>query len=252
MSYLDGTILAYSYIPVIEEILIERLTKYIMEDCNWADQFPNFPQVRINNEYPWVQYMASEEFFTNGWVDLNKVSETLFPSVTIVTTQDSKSPQLFVNMKPTTLNKAELAEFQAQAALEGYLIAPEAMSAMETHFDTNDELYGVNIIYQRKDTVNIDITTDDFTNIKNRLYDLISLFLIGHGNISLNRDLDIAIIESSINGTRSGVYNVDFGRLLKGSSIQFDVDYKISQTYYNPDIGLLDIDINHTVEVLNG
>jgi len=252
MSYLEGTILAYSYVPVIEEILIDRLTKYLMKDCGWANQFPNFPHVRINNEYPWVPYMASEEYSSNGYVDLSKVSETLFPSVTIVTTQDNKSPQLFVNIKPTTLNKAELADFKNQAAMDGYLISPEALIAIETHFDTNEELYGVNIIYQKRDTVSIDITTDDKTNIKNRLYDLISLFLIGHGNISLNRDLDIAIIESSVNGNRSGTYNMDFGRLLKGSSIQVDVDYKISQTFYNPDIGLLDIDINHTVEVLNG
>jgi len=246
-------IVAYSYIPVIEEILIERLTKFLMEDCKWADQFPNFPQVRISNEYPWVPYMASEEFFTNGWLDLNKVSETLFPSATIVTSADSKSPQLYVSMKPTTLEKTEVTAFKAQAALDGYLISPAALTEIDTHFVTNDSLNGVNIVYQRRDTINIDITTDDQTNIKNRLYDLISLFLIGHGNVELKTDLDIAIIESSVNGSRSGVYNNDFGRVLRGASIQFNVDYKISQVFYNTDSGLIDsVLIDHEVSVVGG
>lgn len=246
-------IIAYSQIPVIEEILIDRITKYLKEDCRWADQFPNYSQVRISNEYPWVPYMASEEHFSNGWLDLNKVSETLFPAATIVTSQDSKSPQLFVSMKPTNLYKDEVAEFKAQADTDGFLISPQAMADLDTHFLGSDVLPGINVVYQRRDTVNIDITTDDETNIKNRLYDLISLFLIGHGNVSLKEDLDIAIIESSVNGNRSGTYNNDFGRVLRGSSIQFEVDYKISQVFYNTDSGLINsLSIDHEVSVLGG
>jgi len=244
--------IAYSYIPVVEEILIEKLTEYLMSECKWADQFPNFPQVRINNEFPLVPFMAAEEYFTDGWLDLNKVSETLFPSVTIVTSQDSKSPTLFVKMARQRLNKTELADFITQSESEGYLLAPEGLTEIETYFETNDILYGLNIVYQRRDTVNIDITTDDQTNIKNRLYDLVSLFLVGHGNISLKTDSDnmMEIVESSITGSRSGVYNIEFGRVLRGASIQFEVDYKISQVFYNTDVDVInDIIIDHTVSV---
>jgi len=241
----NDKIIAYSYIPVIEEILIKRLTEYLMSDCKWADQFPNFPQIRINNEYPWVPYLTAEEYSSNGWLDLNKVSETLFPAITIITNQDLKSPQVFVSMDKTTLEKSELAEFQQQAESNGYLISPEAMNNIINHFSTKDALYGTNVVYQRRDTINIDIITDDKTNIKNRLYDLINLFLVGHGNISLSQDMGINIIENSISGNRSGVYNMDFGRELRQASIQVEIDYKIFQVFYDPSANLIgDILIN--------
>ena len=219
-----------------------------MSECKWADQFPNFPQVRINNEFPWVPYMAKEQFFTDGWLDVKKVSETLFPSVTIISNQDQKSPQVFIESSKTVLYKTEFDDFKDQAATDGYLISPEALDEMETHFLTNDYLIGVNIIYQRQDIVNIDITTDDQTNIKNRLYDLISLFLIGHGNTALKNDLDIGILDHTVSGNRSGSYNRDFGRVLRGATIGFNVDYKISQVFYDLNANVIDdIIINHTV-----
>ncbi len=243
-------IVAYSYMPVVEEILIERLTEYLMVDCKWADQFPNFPQVRINNEFPLVPYMANESFFTDGWLDLNKVSESLFPSVTIITSQDMKSPQVLMKITRTNLEKTELADFITQSETEGYLISPEGLAEIETYFETNDVLYGMNVVYQRRDTVNIDITTDDQTNIKNRLYDLVSLFLVGHGNISLMTDLDIGIVEHSLNGSRSGTYNVEFGRVLRGASMQFEVDYKMNQIFYDTSATVInEVVIDHTVSV---
>ena len=165
--------------------------------------------------------------------------------MTIVSPQDQKSPQLFIDINQTVLLKTEFDDFKIEAATDSYLISPEALTEMETHFLTNDELYGLNIIYQRQDVVNIDIITDDKTNIKNRLYDLISLFLIGHGNTAFKQDLDIAIIEHSVSGDRSGSYNMDFGRMLRGSTISLTVDYKISQVFYDTSANLIsDILIN--------
>ncbi len=243
-------IVAVSYAPVIEEILIEKLTKYLMEDIQWANQFPNYSTVRINNEYPWVPYMTNEESFTQGWLDLNKVSETLFPSVTIVSSQDVKSPQLFVDLQKTTLEKDEFAELEALVATDGYMVAPAAMTAIQTHFDTNNFLHGSTFIYQNRDTVSFDITTDDRTNIKNRLYDFCQLYLKAFGTMELMQEMNIHILENTVTGNRSGTYNIDFGRVLRGSSIQFSVDYVISQTFYNTDAGVItDIDIDHTVSV---
>jgi hypothetical protein len=245
-------IVAYSYIPVLEEILIEKLTKYLNEDCKWKDQFPNHPYVRINNEFPWVPYMQRKKFFTDGYIDLSDVQETLFPSVTITTSQDVKSPQMYHSSKKTALLKEEMPEFKLQAAEEGYLISPEALAAMDTHFETNDILYGAYIKFQLRDTLNFDITTDDNTNIKNRLYDLIKLYLVGHGKEELYSIDDERKIELSddISGNRSGTYNIDFGRVLRGATMQLNADYFISQTFYNTDAGTIgDIVIDHTISV---
>lgn len=244
---------AYSYLPVVEEVLIDRLSKYLHEECKWADQFPKFPHVRINNEYPWVPYMTSEDSFTNGWLDLSKVSETLFPAVTIITSQDNKSPDKFQKLEPTTLYKEEFEDFKAQALTDGFLISPAALQEMETYFLTHDELYGLYTSWQRQDTINIDITTDDETNIKNRLYDLLSLFLVGQGSLSMKTDLNIAVLNQTVSGTRSGIYNNDFGRVLRGATIHFNADYIISQVFYNTSAQAInEIVIDHTVSVLGG
>lgn len=241
-------IIAYSHIPVVEEILVQRLNVYFKETLKWDNLFPKFPYIRINNEYPWVPYMTDKSLFTENGIDLNKVNETLFPSVTIVNSQDIKATEKVIDIKKTTLEKDDLADFIDQAATEGYSIAPEALQVVTDHFDTNDFLYGLNIVSQRRDTINIDITTDDDTSIKNRIYSFIGLFLIGHGAKDLKTDLDIEIIIPSVSGGRSGIYNIDFGRTLRGSTIQFEVDYNISQTMYDTDAGLItDVTIDHTV-----
>jgi hypothetical protein len=76
------------------------------------------------------------------------------------------------------------------------------------------------------------------------------MFLVGHGGIKLKTDLEIRVLTEGLNGNRSGTYNIEFGRTLRGATIQFQVDYKISQVYYDLDAGVIDsVDITHNVGV---
>lgn len=239
-------IIAYSYLPVVEEILISRFTEYF-KTIGWDDKYPKFP-LRINNEFPWVPYLSSKEFYEKGWIDLSS-KPGLFPSITIVNTQDVKSPTLFLDALPTNLKKTEIEQFKELAESEGSEISPKAIEAIDEYFLENDVLYGTNIVYQKRDTINIDITVDDKTNIRNRIYDYLEAFLVGHGANALKTELDIEIMKESVTGNRAGAYSVQFGRPLKGSTIQCQVDYNISQVYYDTEKGLItDIEINHTVD----
>jgi hypothetical protein len=241
-------IIAYSKAQVIEEILIARLSEYF-KTVGWDEQFPNHP-LRINNEFPWVPYMTSEEYYSKGWVDLSNVQDTLFPSVTIATTEDLKSPDdVLMEINSTSLLSSEFDEFKAQAQEDGYMVSPDALLAMSTFFAENDTLYGVMINYRRRDTVSFDVHVDDHTNVKNRVYDYLSLFLATHGAVELREDLGIQIVANSITGSRSGTYNLDFGRVIRGASIQFEVDYNISQVYYDTSVGVLEsVQSEHTTE----
>lgn len=243
-------IIAYSHAPVVEEILIDRLREYF-STVDWDGQFPNHP-LRINNEHPWVPYMASDEAIDSGYVDLRQVSESLFPSITITTTQDAKATEVLAQISDTELVKTEVDAFKAQAETTGYMISSDSLIEMDKYFETNESLYGVNIVYQRQDTINIDIISDDNSNIKNRIYDFTTLFLTTHGNMSLSDDLEIQIIEGSIVGTRSGIYTNEFGRLLRGASIEMRVDYKISQVYYDTGTeAIAAVNATHTTEVIS-
>ena len=223
-------VIAYSYLPVLEEILIGKLEAYFNDVIKWPDLYPNFKKIRINNEFPWVSYMNKGA----GMPNLANIPE-LFPSITIVTTGDNKSPTLFLDQKEEILLSSEFNDMKALAAETGSVISTEALALMETHFETNDSLVGTTISYQKQDTMNIDITVDDHSEVKDRIYDFITIYLAGHGNKELSDEYNINIIGESIQGTRSGVYNTEFGRLLRGATIQFRADYKIAQTYYYTD-----------------
>lgn len=240
-------ILVYSHIPVIEEILVKRLQDYFLTTIKWDSLYPKFP-IRINNEYPWVPFMTDVDLYVNGGIDLNKVNEALFPSITVVTSQDSNSPSLFLDAEKTALASTEYNDLVTQAAEYGYYITDSDLAEIETYFQSNDYLFGINFREQRRDTINIDITTDDNSVIKDRIYSYVQMFLAGQGSADLQNELDIGIIKPTVTGTRSGIYNIDFGRTLRGSTIQFEVDYKISQCMYDTSIGLItDVTIDHTV-----
>lgn len=230
----------FNYIPVVEEILVTRITEYLEKDCKWAENFPKYPVIKIDNEYPWVPFM------NDGWPNLNEINETLFPAVTIVNTQDNSNPEYLMDITNESLDKAEFDSFKKLSEKDGYLIAPEALTQMEAYFEDNDVLYGTKITYRIKDTIAIDITTDDPSNIKNRIYDLIRLYLTGQGRNDLLDETGIEIDAKKVQGTRSGAYNIDFGKVLKGSSFNIEVNYPVYQVYYDTSEQEKEVVINHT------
>jgi hypothetical protein len=191
--------------------------------------------------------MDSEEYYSRGYIDLSDRKD-LFPSVTVVTSQDTTSAQVFIETVETQLTKDEFNDFKVEAAKEGNLLAPEALAEMETFFQNNDILYGVVFRYRRTDTIAIDITTDDDTNVKNRLYDLVSMYITGKGGVDLQEEENLLIKRNELTGNRSGTYNVDFGRVLRGATLQVPVDYIISQVYYDTNIQVVGgVQITHGV-----
>jgi hypothetical protein len=223
-------IISLGYAAVAEEIFAQAMIDYFVK-IGWAGMYPNHPVIRVSNEYPWVPYMDS------GWPDLSQVQETIFPAITIVSTSDEKSPRektvQLSDPRGVTLEKDEYASFLSLVQTNGYMIDPAALTAMETYFETHDFLYGMEIHDQRRDTIHFDIITDDPSNIRNRIYDQTLLFLSGLEQIELFKNKGLTIINSSIGGSRTPEYNVEFGRVLRGSSITVQVDSMIQQTYYD-------------------
>lgn len=240
-------IIALSYAPVIEEILVAELISYL-EKVRWNEMYPKFPNPRISNEYPWVPYM------NEGWPDLSSVSETLFPSVTIVSSSDEESPRdVAVQLSATELTKDEFEAFKVLVSNDAYLISQEAIDEMETYFESKDNLYGVKVCSSIRDHINMDIITDDPTNVRNRLYDLVKLFVKGPERLEVFQSHGIEIMNGTISGSRTPEYNVEFGRVLRGSSITFQADYVIEQTFYNTDIETLaGVEVTHIPHTIGG
>lgn len=245
-------IVIFSDIRVAEELLVSALEKYF-DDLDWVGTYPNFPKIRINNEFPWVPYMRNTMADSGGQLDLSKVinnQTALFPSLTVVNDSDGKATTQFIRKDSTSLVTEDIVAFKELAAEEGQYISPAGLQAIEDAITTNGVVYGTRIIYKKSEVIKIDVTVDDETNVKNRIFDLVMQFLVGQGQIDLNNNEKVEIKTESIHGNRSGVYNIDFGRVLKGSTIQFDVNYDIVQVYYNTDAGVIEsVNITHNVEV---
>lgn len=234
-----------NYAPVVEEILVTELLNYFSE-LRWDEIYPNHP-LRIGNEHPWVPYI------TEDGIDLSQVQETLFPSITIGTDGDEKSPDFIKNIAQCVLHKTELSDLTTELAKTGYMYHPDLIDELTIYFESEDDLYGLEVSTQRRDVINIDIITDDSSNIRNRIYDHVILFLTGKKLVDVFTNQSINIIENTLRGRRFPEYNIEFGRLLRGSTIQFQVDYVIQQNIYETDIATISgVEITATKELSGG
>lgn len=231
--------------PVIEEILVNRLESFF-KDLKWDNIYP-YHSLNIGNEYPWFKYINS-----SGEVDMPSGEDSPFPSITILTNNDRKSPSdMTVRTYNTQLNADEFTAFKnmVNGDTDKFIIAPDAISAMETYFSSNETLYGIQTVYNRQDSMVVDIVTDCETDIKNRIYDMVSLFLTGKPREDLYKEMKISILQDTVTGNRAGEYNNEFGRMLHGCTLQFSVDYVIASTFYDEAMGVLgSYDITHNVD----
>lgn len=235
--------------PVVEEILVIDLTDYFYNLLRWDLIYPKH-YIRFGNEYPWVPYISED----SGNVDLSEAQEALFPSVTVLSNSDSKSPNdIFVNIEAVGLTQTDWNDQKADilSRPDDYMISQEAIAEIDAYFAGGaTALYGTFMKYQRRDNVTFDIVTDGYTDIKNRIYDALSTYLEMQKKVELYKSRGINIIESSVSGSRSGEYNVEFGRTLHGCSINFQVDYVTSSTFFDLDAETInDVAITHNVEV---
>ena len=70
--------------------------------------------------------------------------------------------------------------------------------------------------------------------MKNRIYDLLDLFLKANGRFELGRNVGIEIMDGTVKGQKGSLYNFDFGKTIYGANIDFDVIYQKVQ--FNSDI----------------
>lgn len=233
---------------VVEELLVKKLKEWFRK-MDWSSIYPNHP-IRINNEYPWVPYINE----TTGDVDIPEGDDqgALFPSITVVTQSDMKSPQE-INVTPednmmladdfTTL-KADITAYP-----DKYMVSSDAISIIDTYFETSEELAYRSIPFRKRDNVQFDIVSDTNTDIKNRIYDALIAFLTGPENMVMREEQGVYILENTVSGSRSGEYNVEFGRTLHGCTIAFQVDYVVGTTFFDIDAEVVDsVIVNHTVE----
>jgi hypothetical protein len=112
------------------------------------------------------------------------------------------------------------------------VIAPETLKEIYGHLEKNKIIYGFSVRTYRMDRICLEIWSEN-VQLKNEIYEQLRLFVIGNLRHLLTAKKyqvhDVKMDDDTINGQRSGAYNDQFGVILAGASIIFDVNYAIEQ-----------------------
>jgi hypothetical protein len=174
-----------------------------------------------------------------------------FPTVVISTYQDDKDPELNVLRPQTQGAELSLVEYTGEdidkildiyepelvdgkkVKLPGVcaVAADETIKAILARLETKECIYGYSLRAYRQDRISIEIWAENI-QVKNELYEQLRLFVLGDLRNKLTEKykfFDPKIDDDTVRGERSGVFNIDFGIILAGANIQFDVTYVIEQ-----------------------
>lgn len=231
-----------NWCPDYSEIIRSQIKNYIVEDIKFRNIYKNYEGVRVSSTHPFAHLMNTE---ING----TKYDASLFPSITLVGSNDQKNPQ--INMatiiKDVPIKAAEVADIVANR--ENYIISDDDVTTLQSLTTGENYVHSHGIYQERRANFVIEIWAEN-DEVKGRIYDVLINFLIGYRRFTIKANYDIVIVEDSVTGERDGNYNFDFGKMLYGSIIRFNVDYVISQHYVDDTIG--DINgVTHTEGEIN-
>jgi hypothetical protein len=206
---------------ILEQEIIQALKDYcIFMDIEHVYQYIT---LNITNNHPFATLLFSNTH--TGTAD----ATSLFPALVVTTERDSKPSQLdqLAEMYAVKIGKAELSTLVEQ----GYMITDEIQNHLMVACGSRPELYGIGYTIWRTEQISIEIWSENI-QIKNELYELIRLFVCGFMKDYLTdhqEQRSIALFDNTITGERSNNYNEDFGLILHGARLTFEVDYRIEQ-----------------------
>ena len=207
----------------VEDIFIEELKSYFFEEVRFKKLYPNFGNLRISGTHPLA-------FLVDQQINNTKLPTGLFPSVTIIDDTDQKSPDISVMtpLKDVVIKSAEVADIELNR--DKYSISDEDLNALKGLTANSRELYAQGVQTYRKANMVAEIWSEN-PKVKNKIYDLVSGFLIGIKRFTIKEKYNIVINEESIAGEKSGNYNYDFGMILYGAIMRFSADFAVSQYF---------------------
>jgi hypothetical protein len=233
---------------ILEQAVCAMLNEYL--DAIQIDKtFKNF-HTHVTLRHPFAHL-----FMENG----PKAADH-FPSVVVATSDEGKPGELD-GLRPqrqgTTLDAVGFNSADIDAILDtretvalngktvtrqkpGYPIAAseEAAAAIRKKLETQERVYGWSIKTYRQDSISIEIWAEN-EQVKNQIYSDIDLFVLGNLRdilISKYENCDLKIDGESIQGQRSGAWNIDFGVVLSGANIRFEAAYAVEQILINTEL----------------
>jgi len=251
--------LAYLNRGLILENAIRDLIEDYFNKIKFDKTYPNF-NIRVTLQHPFARVG-----------DKSAKAADYFPAVVVSTYDDEKPGEL--RMPPQTycvgLTKedidiiAKTTETVAdkkdnkktvEKKIPGLcvVIAPDVLQGLYKHLEKNELVYGFSIKTYRTDKICVEIWSENI-QLKNEIYEQLRLFILGNLRHLLTAEkyrlYDMKIDDDTVSGQRSGAYNDQFGVILSGASILFNVNYAIEEIVLDTQISDLKEDL--IMEVIN-
>ena len=231
-----------SLCPDIEEILVNEMRKYFVDEIRFGDIYPNFSKIRIDMTHPFA-------FLMDNLINNTKVPVDLFPSITIFAPNDSKAVEVKPILKDIQIKTAEITDIENNR--DRYIMSDTDLQALKTLVQAETYKWSKGAGTIKRASIEIQVWADNIT-LKNKIYDLVQLFFIGKKRYELNEYHEIKVNEEAITGQRSGNYNFDFGKIYYGGMINLSVDYVLNQFFVDTETASLDSVIHTAAEVHHG
>ena len=214
--------------PDLTKIMTNEMKEYFSKEIKFSDIYSNFGGIRVSTTHPFAHLMNEQ---INGVV----YSSNLFPSITLVGNMDQKNTQINIPtlVEDVKITAAEVADIVANR--DRYIISDADVTALQGLTTGEDYENSHGIKEERRTDFVAEIWAEN-DEVKGRIYDVLVNFLIGYKRFTIKEKYDIVIVEDSVTGERDGNYNFDFGKMLYGSILRFNIDYMISQHYVDTDI----------------
>ena len=220
---------------------------FILEQaiCDFIDEYPPFSNTRVTLQHP----------FARIYMDSSMKAADHFPAIVVSTYNDGKPSDL--PMRPQIqgigINKedvdlitkitetAMVNDKPKERKIPGFckVITPETIKIIDDHFKNKKIIYGFVTRIYRCDKISIDVWAENI-QLKNELYEQLRLFIAGNLRHLLTSKKysvhDVKIDDDTLIGQRSGAYNDQFGTVLSGANLSFDVNYAIEHIVLDTEI----------------
>ena len=215
-----------------------------MAKVGFDNLLPNFRGVRVGAEHPFTMFLYDE---TQG----NDHDWNVLPSITLTdSAEDETLDTLGIGYESEQIGPQYLGELLSSlfnpSDNTGYLVtSPLNVTNLQNAVNAGNVLQATRRWMTQRHTIDIDIWAEN-KNVTSLLFDLVNTcFLDIMDQLHL-----VGIDFIGISGRRSGDFNLDFGRLLWGSSLTFNAFIRVGMIEVDLNtVYLKNIDVNPTFEV---
>ena len=215
-----------------------KMTHDYFADVGYSEMYPNFDSVNIGAVHPFALLMFED---VQG-VPLNY---NVFPSITVSDNSESEDSDVIGDeSKDVVLDIDGYVWLQSMVSANKLFISDTNLTAIATAVADGGELPGVirTLTFQHSMSFSIWTSNRDVTNI---ISDILLSFLVDR-----KTELKLeGVTMFTISGSRTGDFNMDFGKLLYGATVTVPVNTQKMTATFDSTIGIIgSVGVNLSVD----